>query len=65
MPQMTGAELAKALVEIRPDIPIILSSGLNEHIATEWAKTPGIRAFIAKPSGRQELAGLVRKILIK
>jgi YesN/AraC family two-component response regulator len=63
MPQMTGVELAKALVEVRPDIPIILCSGLNEHITTEQTAAPGIKAFIAKPSGRQELAELIRKVL--
>jgi two-component system, cell cycle sensor histidine kinase and response regulator CckA len=63
MPQMTGVELAKALVEIRPDIPIILCSGLNERITTEQTAAPGIRAFLAKPSGRQELAELIRKVL--
>jgi two-component system cell cycle sensor histidine kinase/response regulator CckA len=63
MPQMTGVELAKALVEIRPDIPIILCSGLNEHFTTQHTAAPGIKAFIAKPSGRQELAELIRKVL--
>jgi PAS domain S-box-containing protein len=63
MPQMTGVELARALVEVRPDIPIILCSGLNERIATEQTAAPGIRAFIAKPSGRQKLAELIRKVL--
>jgi CheY-like chemotaxis protein len=63
MPQMTGLELARKLIEIRPDIPIILCSGLNEHIATKQAPAPDIRAFITKTSGLQELAELIRKVL--
>jgi PAS domain S-box-containing protein len=63
MPQMTGLELARKLVEVRPDIPIILCSGLHEHITTEKATIPGIKAFIPKTSGIQELAELIRKVL--
>ena len=51
------------LVEIRPDIPIILCSGLRENIATEQDAAPGIRAFIPKASGLRELAELIRKVL--
>jgi CheY-like chemotaxis protein len=63
MPQMTGVELARELIKIRSDIPIILSSGLHENIAAKQDTTPDIRAFIPKTSGLQELAELIRKVL--
>jgi CheY-like chemotaxis protein/two-component sensor histidine kinase len=59
MPRMTGLDLAKALVEIRPDIPVILCSGVNEQIAAQH----GVKAFIAKTAGKEELAELIRKVL--
>lgn len=59
MPRMTGLDLAKAMIEIRPEIPIILCSGVNEQIGTQY----GIKAFIAKTAGKEELAELIRKVL--
>jgi CheY-like chemotaxis protein len=63
MPQMTGAELAKQILEIRPDIPIILCTGYSKHINENNAKALGIRAFIMKPLLKIEIAGLIRNVL--
>ncbi len=63
MPHMTGVDLAKRLLEMRPDIPIILSSGLNERIGPETAEKAGISAFAAKTIGKRELAILIRRVL--
>ncbi|HEX2965886.1 MAG TPA: PAS domain S-box protein [Syntrophorhabdaceae bacterium] len=63
MPQMTGFELASAIVDMRPDLPVILCSGLHDNISYEQAGAPGLRAFISKTSGKQELADLIRKVL--
>jgi PAS domain S-box-containing protein len=63
MPHMTGIDLATKLLEIRPDIRIILSSGFNEQIGPEMIKQTGIKAFIAKTAGKRELAKLIRQVL--
>ncbi|MBC8394993.1 MAG: response regulator [Deltaproteobacteria bacterium] len=63
MPQMTGEKLAKELMEIRPNIPIILCTGYSEFISKENAKTMGIKAFVTKPIIYRDLAGTIRKIL--
>ena len=63
MPQMTGAELAKRLMRIRPDIPIILCTGFSEVITPEDAKTIGIRAFLMKPITAREIAETVRRVI--
>ena len=65
MPHLTGLDLAAALLQIRADIPIILTSGLNERVMPEHPARPGIRAFIAKTAGRRELAELIREVLSK
>jgi len=63
MPQMTGDELAKELMTIRSDVPIILCTGFSESITKEGAKEMGIREFAMKPFVMRDLANVVRRIL--
>jgi PAS domain S-box-containing protein len=63
MPKMTGDELAKELMTIRPDIPIILCTGFSEHINEEQAKAIGIRKLIMKPFIMREMAEAIRQVL--
>ena len=46
MPNMTGRDLAKEQMSIRPDIPIILCTGFSEQIDEKKAKEMGILAFV-------------------
>ncbi|MFH1350835.1 MAG: CHASE2 domain-containing protein [Pseudomonadota bacterium] len=63
MPLMTGEMLAKELMKIRPDIPIILCTGFSERITEKKAKAIGIREFVMKPLVMRDLAKTIRKIL--
>jgi len=63
MPNMTGDELAKQLMAIRSDIPVILCTGFSTRITEEKAKSMGIRAFILKPLIRKDIAETIRKVL--
>jgi len=63
MPNLTGVGLAKQILTIQPDMPIILCTGFSEMINEEKAKSLGIRAFIMKPVIRTDLAQSVRKVL--
>ncbi|MBW1726663.1 MAG: response regulator [Deltaproteobacteria bacterium] len=63
MPNMTGMELAKELLKLRSDIPIILCTGYSEHINEDKAKGSGIRAFVMKPVVLDEIANTIRKVL--
>lgn len=65
MPHMTGNELAKEMLRIKPDIPIILCTGFSEIISAEKAKSIGIEEFILKPINIKNLAMLLRKVLDK
>ncbi len=65
MPQMTGERLAQALIEIRPDLPVILCTGYSERITEETASTLGIKAFLLKPLSAHGLAKKVRDTLDK
>jgi PAS domain S-box-containing protein len=63
MPQMNGAELAREILKIRPDIPVILCSGFSEIITPEEALAIGVRKFLMKPVLMSELAVAIRKVL--
>jgi len=65
MPRMTGIVLAEKLREICPDIPVILSSGLDTPSIRELVDQGEINAFLKKPFSKKGLATLVRKILDK
>jgi CheY-like chemotaxis protein len=63
MPQMTGEELAKKLIQIRPDIPVILCTGFSFRMDEKKAKDMGIRALISKPILKREIAETIRAVL--
>ncbi|MCK5070400.1 MAG: response regulator, partial [Desulfocapsa sp.] len=65
MPQMTGLEMSKKLLEIQPDLPIILCTGFSETIDDIKAKSFGISAFINKPIHQLTLAKTIQKVLKK
>jgi signal transduction histidine kinase/CheY-like chemotaxis protein len=63
MPELTGEELARSVLEKRPDIPVILCTGFNEHMNEERARHIGVRRLIYKPIVRNTLADIVRNAL--
>ncbi|MBF0510439.1 MAG: PAS domain S-box protein, partial [Deltaproteobacteria bacterium] len=63
MPNLTGAELAREILDVRPDIPIILCSGFSETISYEAAKKLGIKEFVMKPLTRREMATVIKRVL--
>jgi CheY-like chemotaxis protein len=63
MPTMTGEELAKEFIQIRPDIPVILCTGFSEVISEEKAKAMGIREYVMKPVLKSEIAQAIRRVL--
>jgi two-component system, cell cycle sensor histidine kinase and response regulator CckA len=63
MPDMTGVDLAKKLLKVRKDIPIILCTGYNDDTSPDKAKKAGIREFLLKPQGKRELDLTIRRVL--
>jgi CheY-like chemotaxis protein len=63
MPHMTGVELAKEIMRIRADIPVILCTGFSERITEEKAREMGIRAFAMKPLNMSAIAKTVHRVL--
>ncbi len=63
MPGMAGIDLARRMLQIRPDIPIILCTGYSSVVSEEKAKFIGIREFALKPLSKKNIAELIRKVL--
>jgi len=60
---MTGTDLARELISVRPDIPIVLCTGFSELVNAESSKAFGIKAFLMKPFSVQEIARTIRRVL--
>jgi len=63
MPHLTGVELAREMLKMRPDLPIILCTGFSEQISAEKARAMGIRRFVMKPLVIREVAAVIRSAL--
>ncbi len=63
MPKINGDRLARKLMDISPQIPVILCTGFNEAITEEKALSMGIGKFVMKPIVKDELAFTVRTVL--
>jgi len=61
MPGITGMELAREILAIRPDTPIILCTGFSEHATPETIRDTGIKTFLMKPFSRREIAEAIRR----
>ncbi len=63
MPKMSGDQLARELLRIRADIPIILCTGFSASIDESRAKSMGIKAFVKKPILLRQIAETIREVL--
>ena len=63
MPELTGADLARSLLGIRSDLPIILVTGFGHGITSEQAREIGISAYLMKPFSEQVLTQAIRRAL--
>jgi CheY-like chemotaxis protein len=63
MPNMTGEQLARELMAIRPEIPVIICTGFSDENDEQRARDIGIKGLLKKPVARGDLAEMVRKVL--
>lgn len=63
MPGLSGINLAKEVLAIKPDLPVILYSGYPAGLDFEEVTRFGIRQFLTKPLSMSVLAEVVRKTL--
>ncbi len=63
MPRMSGESLAREILRVRSDIPIIISTGYGELVDDGRLREIGIRGIITKPATISTLAQTIRKVL--
>lgn len=63
MPGMTGLELARKMLAVRPELPILLCTGYSTSVDRDGATARGIKGFIMKPYLKSELAKTLHAIL--
>jgi FixJ family two-component response regulator len=56
MPGMTGSELARAILALRPELPVIMMSGHVVASLEERAEKAGVCLLLHKPLAARELA---------
>jgi signal transduction histidine kinase len=64
MPDLTGLELARKLLEIRPDLPIVLCTGYAEKMSADSAQIFGLREILLKPLDYRQLARVLNGIFL-
>ncbi len=63
MPDLTGIDLACAMLAYRPDIPIILSTGYSNLVDEDAARRAGVRRLLLKPVPAKVLSDIVGEYL--
>jgi CheY-like chemotaxis protein len=65
MPQLTGENLAQALRQICPNLPIILCTGFSHVMTPEKAQALKLDAFLMKPLTMRSLGQAVQCVLAR
>jgi len=63
MPEMSGDQLAREILRIRPEMPIVLYTGYSSTVDATMAQELGVSALLYKPIEQNILARTIREIL--
>lgn len=63
MPAMTGIELSRKLLELRSDIPIVLTTGYSDVVDEELARSVGVKEYLMKPLTIAQLIHTIQRVL--
>ncbi len=62
MPNMTGIDLAAEMLKVKPDIPIIMFTGIIDQDTMQYAKEIGISKIILKPMELYKLSAAIQQL---
>jgi len=65
MPDCSGLEVANELAGIRPELPVVISSGYITEELRGQARSAGVRGLLEKENTFEELGKLVAQILAR
>jgi len=63
MPGLTGVQLSRKIIELRPDIPIIMCTGFSDKNNHALLEQKGVKKILMKPIVMSDLALTVKKVL--
>lgn len=63
MPEITGVELTRKILSIRPDVPVILFTGFSKGKKIKSMEKKLFKAFVEKPVTLAELAKVIASVL--
>ena len=63
MPELSGSDLIKAIRNIQPDLPVILTTGYIRPEDEQIAGDLGIQALMLKPGSLEEMSRLLAQVL--
>ncbi|CAD5109633.1 hybrid sensor histidine kinase/response regulator [Zestomonas carbonaria] len=65
MPRLTGLQLARRLLALRADLPIVLYSGFSDQLSEAQVQAEGLKAMLRKPLDQAQLHRLLRRHLAR
>jgi two-component system, cell cycle sensor histidine kinase and response regulator CckA len=65
MPHVTGLDLASAAHALRPELPVLLTTGFSQSMWPGQAREAGIAQVLSKPYTKPEMAAAVRRALAR
>jgi CheY-like chemotaxis protein len=65
MPGMSGLQVARAIRQIRPDLPVVVASGFVDETLAAQAKDAGIRELIFKATAVEDYCGVIERLLAR
>jgi len=63
MPYINGQEVCRAMLRLRPNLPVVLMSGYGEEQAKRQFAGLDLRGFLQKPFANDELIAVLQRIL--
>ena len=63
MPEIMGTDLAALILEINPDMPVILTTGYTSNLTSDSVRALGIRELLLKPFSFHSLGTTVHQVL--
>ena len=62
MPELSGLQVAKEVARLRPDLPVVISSGFLDNDLRQQIREAGVSHILPKPYSLDELACLVQTL---
>ena len=63
MPRSSGLEFAREVLEVRPDVRVVIASGCEDPNWADFARSVGVREVLLKPFSAQEFAETISRLL--